>query len=329
MISTGWLKRRQPHWMRLEELLADVKRLGLKGLGRNQLRELGLLYRQTAADLSAVRADSASSRQARYLNQLLGRVHNIIYSGQKTTAKSVLRFYLHEYPRIFRRLLPYTAVATAIFFAAALIGMAITLSNPEFMRDFLGPGMVATIERHQMWTHSIIGVEPQSSSAIMTNNLSVSFVAFASGIVAGLGTLYMMFFNGLMLGVIGAACWLNNMSDQLWSFVAPHGVLELPAIYISGGAGLRLARALLFPGNLSRRDSLIVGGAEASRLIVGVIPVLILAGIIEGFFSPSSVRISIKFAFAAALFTAFVFYLWGAGRSNSRPHSEDVPSTVR
>jgi uncharacterized membrane protein SpoIIM required for sporulation len=324
MISTHWLKRRQPHWLRLEELLADVKRHGLKGLGRNELRELGLLYRQTATDLSAVRADSTSGQQARYLNQLLGRVHNIIYSGQKTTARSVWHFFLHDYPRIFRRLLPYTAAATGIFFAGALIGMALTLSNPEFMRDFLGPSMVATIERHQMWTHSIVGVEPQSSSAIMTNNLSVSFVAFASGIVAGLGTLYMMFYNGLLLGVIGAACWLNNMSDQLWSFVAPHGVLELPAIYIAGGAGLRLARALLFPGALSRRDSLIAGGAEASRLLVGVIPVLILAGIIEGFFSPSGVRIPVKFAFAAALFAAFVLYLWGAGRSNS--NSEDASS---
>jgi uncharacterized membrane protein SpoIIM required for sporulation len=315
MISTLWLKRRQPHWSRLEELLADVKRHGLRGLGRNELRELGLLYRQTATDLSAVRADAMSSQQARYLNQLLGRVHNTIYSGQKTTVKSAFRFFLRDYPSMFRRMLPYTACAAGLFAAGALIGMAITLSNPEFMRDFLGSKMVATIERHEMWTHSIVGVEPQSSSTIMTNNLSVSFVAFASGILAGLGTLYMMFYNGLLLGVIGAACWLNNMSDQLWSFVAPHGVLELPAICIAGGAGLRLARALLFPGALSRRDSLAVGGAEASRLIVGVIPILIIAGIIEGFFSPSGVRIPVKFAFAAVLFTGFVFYLWGAGRS--------------
>ena len=315
MISTHWLKRRQPYWSRLEELLAEVKRLGLRGLGRNELRELGLLYRQTATDLSAVRADAASQQQALYLNQLLGRVHNIIYSGQKTTTRSVLRFYACEYPRIFRALLPYPAAAAALFIAGALIGMFLTLSNPEFMREFLGPHMVATIERHEMWTHSIVGVEPQTSSAIMSNNLSVSFVAFASGIVAGIGTVYMMFFNGLMLGVIGAACWLNDMSGQLWSFVAPHGVLELPSICVAGGAGLRLAQALLFPGNLSRRDSLIHGGAEASRLIVGVIPMLILAGIIEGFFSPSGVAMPFKFAFAAALFCGFVFYLWGAGRA--------------
>lgn len=314
MISTYWLQRRQPYWSRLEELLARANRGGLRRLQRDELRELGLLYRQTATDLAAVRADPQSAQHARYLNQLLGRVHNIIYSGQKTTAKGVAHFFLSEYPRIFRRMLPYTALAAGLFVAGALIGMGLTLSNPEFMRDFLGPAMVRTIEHHQMWTHSIVGVEPQSSSAIMTNNLSVSFVAFTSGIAAGLGSIYMMFYNGLMLGVIGSACWLNSMSDQLWSFVAPHGVLELPCICIAGGAGLRLACALLFPGNLSRRDSLASGGAEATRLVVGVIPLLIVAGIIEGFFSPSSVSIPVKFAFAAALFTGFLFYLFGAGR---------------
>jgi uncharacterized membrane protein SpoIIM required for sporulation len=314
MISAHWLNRRQLHWTRLEELLAEVKRLGLRGLGRNELRELGLLYRQVATDLSALRADPASTQQARYLNQLLGRVHNIIYSGQKTTARSVWHFFAVEYPRIFRRLLPYTLAATALFLAGGIIGAGLALTNSEFIREFLGPGMVSTIERHEMWTHSIVGVEPQSSSAILTNNLSVSFVAFASGIAAGLGTLYMMFYNGLLLGVIGSACWLNSMSDQLWSFVAPHGVLELPSICIAGGAGLRLARGLLFPGNLSRRDSLALGGAEASRLIVGVIPMLIVAGIIEGFFSPSGVRVAIKFAFAAALLTGFLFYLFAGGR---------------
>ena len=227
MISAHWLKRRQPHWSRLEALLADVERLGLGGLGRNELRELGLLYRQTATDLSALRADPSSTQQARYLNQLLGRVHNIIYSGRKTTAGGVWHFYTTVYPRIFRRLLPYTLAATVLLVCGVVLGAGLALTNSEFIRQFLGPGMVSTIEHHEMWTHSIVGVEPQSSSAILTNNLSVSFVAYASGIAAGLGTLYMMFYNGLLLGVIGAACWLNSMSDQLWSFVAPHGVLAV------------------------------------------------------------------------------------------------------
>jgi len=315
MISVSWLKKRQPYWTRLESLLGEVKGHGLHSLGRDELRELGLLYRQTATDLSAVRGDSSSVQQARYLNQLLGRAHNALYSGQKKTVGGVVRFFRDEYPRIFRRFLPYTLTATAIFAVGALAGLFITLSNPDFMREFLGPHMVSTIEQHKMWTDSIVSVKPQESSFIMTNNMSVSFMTFASGMTAGLGTVYLLFFNGVMLGVIGVACGLNQMSIPLWSFVAPHGVLELPAIFIAGGAGLRIAQALLFPGPLSRRDSLAVGGSEAVQLLVGVIPMLIVAGTIEGFFSPSSVPVPFKFLLAGANLSIFVIYLARGSRS--------------
>ena len=317
MISVSWLKKRQPYWSQLESLLARVKQHGLHALSRSELRELGLLYRQTATDLSAVRGDPSSVQQSRYLNQLLGRAHNAIYSGQKKTVGGVWQFYHAEYPRIFRRLLPYTAVATAIFVVGAIAGTFVSLADPDYMREFVGPAMMSSIEHHEMWTRSIVSVKPQASSGIMTNNLSVSFVTFAAGITAGLGTIFELFFNGLMLGVIGVACATYGMSVQLWSFVSPHGVLELPAIFIAGGAGLRIARALLFPGVLSRRDSLAVGGTDAVRLLVGVIPMLIVAGMIEAFFSPSSTPVPLKFVAAAVLFSLLIAYLWKGSRSNS------------
>ena len=314
MISVAWLKKRQTYWARLESLLGDIRQNGLHALGRDELRELGLLYRQTATDLAAVRGDPSSVQQARYLNQLLGRAHNAVYSGQKKTLGDVIHFFWDEYPAIFRKYLSYTLVASGIFAAGALAGLFITLSNPDFMREFLGSGMVRTIERHEMWTHSVVAAAPQASSFIMTNNLTVSFITFAGGITGGLWTLFQLFYNGMMIGVIGVACGMNEMSVKLWSFVAPHGVLELPAIFIAGGAGLRLAQALLFPGTLSRRDSLAVGGNEAVRLLVGVIPMLIVAGTIEGFFSPSSVPAPFKFGLAAAIFTMFALYLARAAR---------------
>src|SRR4029077_12290254 len=129
-----------------------------------------------------------------------------------------------------------------------LTSMFVSLSSPEYVRGFLGPGMMSTIEKREMWTHSVVAAAPQASSFIMTNNMTVSFVTFAGGITGGLWTLFQLFFNGMLIGVIGGAWGLNTMSVKLWSFVAPHGVLELPAIFIAGGAGLRLARALLFPG---------------------------------------------------------------------------------
>ena len=194
----------------------------------------------------------------------------------------------------------------------------LTYQNPDFKVKLLGPEMVETIDRHQMWTQSIVGIKPLASSAIMTNNMTVGFTTFALGITGGLGTIYMMAFNGLLIGVIGTACWLSGMSLQLWSFVAPHGVLELPAIFIAGGAGLRIAQGLLFPGVLPRRDSLARAGVEAVQLLLGTIPILIIAGLIEAFVSPTGLAIPLKFSMAAALFVLLNLYLFGLSRDAAK-----------
>ncbi len=309
MISTYWLERRKQYWSRLESLLAIVAKHDVRALHRSELRELSLLYRQTATDLSALREDPGGRQFALYLNQLLGRAHNIIYSARKSSPTGIFRFYRREYPAVFRSLIAYIAVAVLLFVAGAALGTALTATRPEFMRHVLGPAMVDTIERHQMWTHSIVGIKPLASSGIMTNNLSIAFLAFAAGITAGIGTLYLLFFNGLLFGVIATACWMAGMSLPLWSFVAPHGVLELPAIFIAGAAGLRLARAVLFPGFLSRRDSLAVGGREAVRLLLGAIPLLVIAGVVEGFFSPSDAPVALKFLLGGGLLALLIVYL--------------------
>jgi uncharacterized membrane protein SpoIIM required for sporulation len=274
MISTRWLEKRKPHWDRLETLLGTVDRRGLSSLDRPELRELSLLYRQMAADLAAIREDPSSRQFAAYLNQLLARAHNTIYAGRRGSATEIVQFFVSAYPRLFRRHRAHVALTVAIFGAAAAVGALVTWVDPGFTGRLLGPQMVETIRRREMWTHSILAIKPLASSAIMTNNMSVAFTTFAMGITAGLGTLYMIALNGLMIGVIGTACAAAGMSVALWSFVAPHGVLELPAIFIAGGAGLRLAQGLLFPGFLPRRYSLALAGNEALKLVIGCVPIL-------------------------------------------------------
>ncbi|MFZ3266252.1 MAG: stage II sporulation protein M [Terriglobales bacterium] len=321
MISTRWLEKRKPYWTRLEQLLDRSAKRGFRSLGRSELQELGLLYRQIAADLAALREDRGSAHFARYLNQLLARAHNIIYSTHKASPSAIVRFFTLTYPRIFRRNWRFVQVALLIFMAAALVGAVLTFQDPDFKLGILGPQMVQTIEKHEMWTHSIVGIKPLASSAIMTNNISVGFMTFALGITAGLGTIYMLLFNGLLLGVIGMACHLSGMSIKLWEFVAPHGVLELPAIFLAGGAGLRIASGLLFPGYLPRRESLARAGTEAVQLLLGSIPILIIAGIIEAFVSPTGMATGLKFAMAGALFVLLLAYLFGAGASPAKADS--------
>ena len=317
MISQRWIDKRKPYWERLQSLAERTRHRGLAVLTQDELRELGLLYRQTASDLAAVREDVSSRQLSRFLNQLLGQAHNLIYMTRRSRPKGVLHFYAAGFPRIFRATFPYTIAAVTLFLAGAMAGLLLALFDQGFERYVLGGAMVDTIERREMWTHSILSMKPVASSAIMTNNLMVSFSAFAAGITAGVGTVYMMVFNGLLIGVIGAACWRTGLSLQLWSFVAPHGVLELPAIFIAGGAGLMLARGMLFPGTLTRRDSLAQAGGQSVRLLMGAVPLLVIAGVIEGFVSPTLLPPGLKFLLAASLGTLLVFYLAFAGRGES------------
>ena len=267
------------------------------------------MYRQTAADLSVVRDDRAAAPLARALNSLLGRAHHLVYAGEVSPRRGIFHFYARVFPAVFRATLPYTAAAFAVFMAGLMAGALIAWADPAFLRLLLPPAMLDTIERGEMWTHSIVGIKPVASSAIMTNNLSVSFAAFAGGMLGGLGTAYMMLFNGLLIGGLAAACARAGMSLALWSFVAPHGALELPAIFIAGGAGLLLARGILVPGFLSRRESLVEAAAVAVRLVLGVVPLLVVAGLIEGFVSPSDIAPAVKFTIGVSMFVLLAAYV--------------------
>jgi uncharacterized membrane protein SpoIIM required for sporulation len=312
------MQTRQAHWTRLETLLDRCGKRGVRALSHRELQELALLYRQTAADLSTARADPTSAALARYLNALLGRAHNHVYTGAPGGPRAALRFYTHIFPRVFRETWRYTAAATVVFLAGAALGLLLSLTDPGFDRFVLGGAMLDTIEQQQMWTHSILAVKPLASSGIMTNNLAVSFAACATGILAGLGTFYMMAFNGLLLATVGSACQRAGLGLSLWSFVAPHGSLELPAILIAGGAGFVLARGVLLPGLLSRRDSLAAAGGQAIRLLLGVIPLLVIAGVIEGFVSPTDLPVPFKFMIGSGLFVLLLLYLFVAGERTPR-----------
>jgi uncharacterized membrane protein SpoIIM required for sporulation len=327
MISNFWIESRKPQWDRLQLLIGQCGKSGVNNLNRRDLRDFGLLYRQVAADLSILRQDPTGAHYARYVNQLLGRAHSIIYTGKKTSIRSLFEFFSHEWPQLMWRMRGYLATVIAIFLLCGMAGALLTLANGDFALQVLGPKMIDSIERREMWTHSIVAIKPMASSAIMTNNLSVCFTTFAMGATAGIGTLFLIAFNGLLMGVIGAACGTHGMSLSLWSFVAGHGSLELPAIFISGAAGLRIATGMLFPGGLMRRESLRVAGSEAVKLVLGTIPLLVVAGLIEGFFSPLSIPATFKFALGAALFTAFIVWTARGIPSVTASSSASLPDT--
>ena len=312
MISNRWIEKRKPYWERIGKLTGVAQRDGVRGLSAAELREMALLYRQVAGDLSALRQDGGARTHEAHLNMLLARAHTFVYAGRGHGWRGVWLFLSRDYPRLFRRLLPYSLASLALFLSGGLFGALLTEARPHFMEHLLGPQMVATIHRHQMWTESITSMAPAESSGIMTNNLGVTFATFALGLTAGLGTMYMIGWNGVLIGVIGTACAHAGMSVKLWSFVAPHGSLELPSIILAGAAGLRLARGIVAPGLNSRRYALALAGQESVRLLAGTIPLLVVAGSLEGFFSPSSAPVWMKFSLGGVLFGLLVAWLSSA-----------------
>src|SRR6185503_3196483 len=174
------------------------------------------------------------------------------------------------------------------------------------------------------WWERINRENQVESAGIFTNNIRVTFYAFALGAMLGLGTLYVMALNGAMFGSIIALTYKAGYGNDLITFVAGHGVIELTCIFIAGGAGLLIGTALVIPRDLTRADALKSRGMEAVRLIVGCIPLLVIAGIIEGFISPAPINPMIKFTIAGVTGIALYSYLFLAGRETQSEGISDI-----
>lgn len=305
----------------LERLLIQIEANGLKSLSGNDVLEFGHLYRRTASALSNARGQGVNDRHIEYLNQLVTRAYGHIYTVESKGWPSVRTFFTKDFPQSFRKNLQFISIAFLITIIGALFAFGVVKSDPGKADIVLGPGsssMVDSIAQrhtgHQNWMPE--EERPVMSSFIMTNNLRVAGMAFASGIFWGIFTLGVMFYNGLMLGVVGAVVMSRGPAVALsfWAFVAPHGVIELTAIFIAGGAGLMLGWSLLNPGIHTRAVALKLAGREAFKLMAGVAVMLVIAGLIEGFFSPSMTPEALKLAIASMLGVSLYSYLFLVGR---------------
>jgi uncharacterized membrane protein SpoIIM required for sporulation len=311
-----FIKERKTVWQRLEELLDLLDRMTLRRLHREEVRELGRIYRRTASDLAIARAESRDPRLVNYLNSLVIRAHGRIYRADAQGGRRIRDFFARDFPLAFRRTWRYTATAFGVFLLFTAIAFFGTRHDPDFS-EFAGVDpfwRAENIETHRHWWESANKANQIASSQIFTNNIRVTFYAFALGAMLGVGTLYVMAFNGANFGAIVALTYRAGFGNALLGFVVGHGVIELSCIFIAGGAGLLIGTALLMPGDLSRGDALKSRGMEAVRLIVGCVPLLVVAGIIEGFISPTPISPVIKIGIGVITGIALYSYLLLAGR---------------
>lgn len=306
---------------RLEELLERIEKHGVRSLNCDEVLEFGPLYRRAVSALSVARSQGIDDTRIQYLNGLVSRAYGHVYVADSKGWPSVTKFFTEEFPRCFRRNLQFITVSFLISLIAMLFAWGIVRQDPGKADVVFGQNATemidAQVERHTGHKNWMPGEErPIMSGFIITNNIKVSIMVFVYGITAGIGTVLLLGYNGLMLGVIGAgvASRSAHVALSFWSFVAPHGVIELTAIFISGGAGLLIAWAILNPGCYSRRVALKLAGREAFTLMLGVAAMLVVAGLIEGFFSPSMLPYSLKLSVAAVLGILEYSYLFMAGR---------------
>lgn len=306
-----WIARREPNWKRLDALLKQVEKKGLKSLRADEIKELASLYRSVSADLARSRTQQVGSTLVQDLQILTSRAYNQIYQGSRRQEwQAVWDFYRWGFPAMVQQSWGYIAAATALFMLGAIVAWWYAWQDPTFMSLIVPDHLIRMVrDEHKLWMGSIVGVEPLASSSITINNISVSFGAVGGGITAGAYTLFLMFYNGLSIGAVATLVGQNNLAYPFWAFVFPHGSLELPAIFFAGGAGFLIARAILFPGKYRRGDALKFYGGQASQLVFGIVPMLIIAGTIEGFLSPSPlVPEPIKYLVGMSLFALLVLY---------------------
>lgn len=294
-------------------------------MSSDELEEIGTLYRLAASDLARARRDFPGDRVVSYLNKLVSSAYAVVYSTAGISFKDILRWYAVGFPRLFRATAGYFLLAAFIFFGTGLLAYLAVLTNLSAAQVLLDSTTYQYIssygEQGKLWTE-IPGVQRSYAAAtIMTNNIQVAIMAFAGGMLLGMLTLFVLVYNGVQLGAIFGILSHYNLAPKLLAFVSGHGVIELSVICLSGGAGFMLADAILRPGMLTRGEAIRLAARRAMQLLLGGASLLIVAGTIEGFVSPSSLPDWVKFG--TGLLTGVLLYAYWifAGRT---PRSKSV-----
>ena len=310
-----FLTDHKDNWQRLEDLLSMLGGSGLNGLSKMEVREFGELYRRAAADLAIARAETRDPKLINYLNSLVIRAHGKIYCADSSGTALVARFFSRELPRTFRRNWRYMAIAFGVFAGFALFGFIATWIDTDFTHFVMLSGLTSEITSNNQWWKGLNDANQIGASSILSNNILVTFRVFAMGAFLGIGAFYDLAFEGARLGSVFAACYKLNppFGNALASFVVGHGVVELSCILFCGGAGMMIGYAMIDPGDLTRAQALKKKGIEASRIVIGCACFLVVAGIIEGFISPSDLPPAVKIATGVGTGLAMYSYLGLAG----------------
>jgi len=312
MTEARFIAKNEIHWNSLGDYNKRLaKHRSVKGLTSDEVREFAHLFRLASHHLAYAKTHFPAGEVVPFLNQLVGVSHNFFYVRERSSISDVWRYFTHTFPQTVRDTWHYWVVATAIFVVAAIFMGVFVIGEPERI-DMLLPGFSRvhapdiTDTEYREWDHAFM------TAFFITNNTAVAFNAFVWGILGGIGSIFILAYNGLIVG--GLMGFLRQGGANMtvaYALILPHGVIELLAIFLSGGAGLMLGKGLLFPGEFARRHSIVYYARQAITLIPGIVVMLIIAAIIEGYFTPLDISARLKLSFAVLTGILFVAYIAG------------------
>jgi uncharacterized membrane protein SpoIIM required for sporulation len=331
MKSVEFRREREVTWNELEAIIAFADDKGLRALGADALARLPHLYRATLSSLSVARSISLDRALVDYLESLVGRAYFVVYGTRQHVRRQLSDFFLWRLPSTVRRAKWHIIVSLLITIAGAVAAYSLTKHDADYYYSFVGdmaegrtPASTTTELREGLYhQEGASGVLATFAAFLFDHNSRIGILAFALGFVAGLPTLLLLFYNGLVLGAFVELYTSRGLGVDIWAWLLPHGVTELSAVILCGAAGLMLAHGLVFAGSRPRIDSLREMGRPAAVIVIGAVLMLFIAGMIEGIFRQTVTSVPIRFAVAGGTAIFWAWYFGWCGRKRER--RERVP----
>jgi len=324
--SSDFRREREGQWRKLNSLVNRVDRGGLESLTTRELHSLPSLYRAAVSSLSVARAISLDRNMLEFLESLVSRAYFCIYGVKPRTRAVVLSFFTRTFPAAVRHHAPGVLFAMAVMVAGLATGLASTDPGTYYaiMPDHIAQDRTPMSTTEELREVLCSGEDERDSTlayfatSLFTHNASCGFYSFALGFALGLPSVILLFYNGLLLGTLAGLYHSRGLGLEFWAWVLPHGITELLAICLCGGAGLRLAYAIIHPGRFGRLHALAQAGREASLVVLGAVLMFFIAGLIEGIFRQLVHDPAVRYTVAVVTLAFWATYFAGRHRRGKR-----------